>query len=169
MKYVVENRNQAEMTNHRLEQNDEAGTQLDNSVLGTMKIDPNQYKAVEKNKDNFARTKYAVAGLLYLLRHEQSIRNLLIVSTIVMGLVFWLQVEMIHGVVVFLSLGVVWATESLNTAIEATVDLVTQKLHPMAKVAKDVGATATLAATFTSATTSLVLLVPPLLEKLGVA
>lgn len=140
---------------------------LDNSLMGTMKINPRAYKAVNKNRDDIARTKFAIAGLLYLLRREQSVRNLFMVSMLVMGLVFWLDVELVHGLLIFLSLGLVWATESLNSAIEAVVDLVTHELHPMAKVAKDVAAAATLAATFTAATTSIVLLIPPLLEKLG--
>lgn len=150
------------------QQDENKDTPLDNSLIGTMKINPSDYKAVEKNKDDIARAKYALAGLLYLLRYEQSVRNLLIVSVVVISLIFWLQIEVIHGVVVFLSLGLVWATESLNTAIEATVDLVTQKLHPMAKVAKDVAATATLAATITSFITTMILLLPPLIEKLGI-
>lgn len=150
------------------QQDENKDAPIDNSLIGTMKINPNDYKAVEKNKDDIARAKYALAGLLYLLRYEQSVRNLLIVSVVVISLIFWLQIEVIHGVVVFLSLGLVWATESLNTAIEATVDLVTQKLHPMAKVAKDVAATATLAATITSFITTMILLLPPLVEKLGI-
>ena len=32
--------------------------------------------------------------------------------------------------------------ELLNTAIEATVDLVTKEIHPLAKVAKDCGSAA---------------------------
>lgn len=139
---------------------------LDNSVIGTMKINPRPYKAVEKNMDDLARTKYAVAGLLYLLRYEQSVRNLLGVSLMMLFLTVWLRIELVPSVLVFLSLGVVWATEALNTAIEAVVDLVTQELHPMAKVAKDVAAAATLAATFTSATVSIVLVGPALLERI---
>lgn len=141
---------------------------IDNSVIGTMKINPRPYKAVEKNTDDLSRTKYAIAGMLYLLRYEQSIRNLLVVSLTTMFLAVWLQVGTVNTVLVFLSLGLVWATEALNTAIEAVVDLVTQDLHPMAKVAKDVAAAATLAATFTSATISILLVGLPLLEKLGI-
>lgn len=152
------------------EKQHEEGTKppiLDNSVIGTMKINPREYKAVTKNMDDISRAKYALAGVLYLLRREQSMRNLLLISTIVMFLVFWLRVDLIHGLLVFLSLGLVWTTESLNSAIEAAVDLVTHEIHPMAKVAKDVAAAATLAATFTAATTSIVLLIPPLLQKIG--
>ena len=37
--------------------------------------------------------------------------------------------------------------EFLNTAIEAVVDMVTQKYHPLAKIAKDCGSAATCMAT----------------------
>lgn len=35
--------------------------------------------------------------------------------------------------------GVVLITEALNTAVEKTVDLVTDQWHPLAKIAKDAG------------------------------
>lgn len=155
------------VTKPEFENDNQEDPKLDNSVMGTMKIDPSEYKAVEKNKDDLARMKYAMAGLLYLLRHEQSVRNLFGVTILVMGLAIWLQVGTLHTILLLLSLGLVWVAETLNTAIEATVDLVTQKLHPMAKVAKDVGATATLIATVISASISITLLVPPLFDKLG--
>jgi len=148
------------------EREDTQAPLLDDSVIGTMKINPREYKAVEKNTDDIERTKYAVAGLLYLLRYEQSIRNLFMVSIVVFALMIWLRLDVLPAVVVFFSLGLVWSTEALNTAVEAVVDLVTQDLHPMAKVAKDVAAAATLAATFTSTTIVLVLVGPPLVERL---
>ena len=37
---------------------------------------------------------------------------------------------------------VVLAVELLNTAVEATVDLITKEIHPLAKVAKDCGSAA---------------------------
>jgi diacylglycerol kinase len=157
------------MVNHQGDEDNEIPIKLDNSVIGTMKINPRDYSAVEKNRDDLSRTKFAVAGLLYLLRYEGSVRNLLLVSVLVMSLSAWLQIDTVRAVLVFMALGLVWATESLNAAIEAVVDLVTSELHPMAKVAKDVAAGATLVATFTAATSTLALLGPPLLDKLGIA
>lgn len=142
---------------------------FDDSVVGTMKINPREYKAVEKNVDELERTKYAFAGVLYLIRHEKTVRQIMLTSMVMLGLIVWLQIDVVPAVIVFLSLGVVWITEALNTAVEAVVDLVTQDIHPMAKVAKDVAAAATLAATFTSSTVCLTLLGPPLLQQLGIA
>ena len=42
-----------------------------------------------------------------------------------------------------ITLGVVLASELVNTAIEAVVDLVTLEIHPLAKIAKDCGSAAT--------------------------
>ena len=39
-------------------------------------------------------------------------------------------------------MGLVISCELINTAIEATVDLVTEEYHPLAKVAKDTAAAA---------------------------
>jgi diacylglycerol kinase (ATP) len=68
---------------------------------------------------------------------------------------------------IFLSFGLLWTVETMNSAIEAVVDLVTQDYHPLAKVAKDVAASATLVATLSAAITSLVFILPPLLERIS--
>jgi diacylglycerol kinase (ATP) len=137
----------------------------DQSVIGTMRIDPEPYKAAS-NRDDIDRTKFAVAGLLYMLRREHSIRNLSLMTLVALFLIVWLQVEVIHGVIVFVTVGLIWVTEALNSAVEAVVDLVTQDLHPMAKVAKDVAASATFVAVLMATITMAVLLGPPLLDQL---
>jgi diacylglycerol kinase len=144
-----------------------ASPKLDTSVIGTMKINPKPYKPVYKT-GFVARTKYAVSGFLFLLRREKSFRILLSVTTLVAVLGVWLRVELVHAVLLLIVMGMVWAVESLNSAVEAVVDLVTHEIHPMAKVAKDVAASATFIASLTAATTTLVLLGPPLLDKFGV-
>jgi undecaprenol kinase len=141
--------------------------ELDTSVIGTMRINPKPYKAAH-NKDDIDRFKFAVAGLLFMLRREGSIRSLLITTLVIIPLLFWLNVEILHGVIVFMSLGLVWTVEALNSAVEAVVDLVTQDIHPMAKVAKDVAAAATLISTLIATITILTLVGPPLIERLRV-
>jgi diacylglycerol kinase len=137
----------------------------DQSVIGTMRIDPEPYKAAS-NRDDIDRTKFAVAGLLYMLRREHSIRNLSLLTLVVLSLIIWLRVELVHGVIVFVTVGLIWVTEALNSAVEAVVDLVTQDLHPMAKVAKDVAASATFVAVLMAGITIVVLLGPPLVDQL---
>lgn len=139
--------------------------ELDDSVIGTMRINPRSYKKIWNN-DIIDRTKYALAGLLYLLLRERSIGNIAKTAVVVMGLAVWLQIDLVHGTLIFLSFALLWTVETLNSAIEAVVDLVTQEVHPMAKVAKDVAASATLVATLTASITTLIFLSPPLYDKL---
>jgi len=58
--------------------------------------------------------------------------------------------------------------ELLNTAIESVVDLaIGRRFHPLAKVAKDCAAAAVLVASISSLVIALLLVLPPLLVRLG--
>jgi diacylglycerol kinase len=63
---------------------------------------------------------------------------------VVAGIV--LRFSLLAWAVVALAIGLVLATELLNTALEAVVDLVSPQEHPLAKRAKDVAAAGVLAA-----------------------
>jgi diacylglycerol kinase (ATP) len=56
----------------------------------------------------------------------------------------------------------------LNTAIEAVVDLASPAKHPLAKVGKDVGAAAVLIAALAAVGVGLLILGPPLWERVSV-
>jgi diacylglycerol kinase (ATP) len=58
----------------------------------------------------------------------------------IFGIIF--KVSLVEWAILFLTMGLVIACELINTAIEATVDLVTEDYHPLAKVAKDTSAAA---------------------------
>ena len=60
---------------------------------------------------------------------------------IIFGIIF--DIDFVEWVISFGSLMLIAITELINTAIEATVDLVTEEYHPLAKVAKDCGSAAT--------------------------
>jgi len=62
----------------------------------------------------------------------------------------------------------VWTAEFLNTALEAVVDLASPESNHLAKVGKDVGAAAVLIAASSSAIIGLLILGPPLWERLTV-
>ncbi len=57
-----------------------------------------------------------------------------------MGLPGFFSVSATEWVLLLLVMGGVLTAETLNTAIERTVDLVTEDFHPLAKRAKDIGA-----------------------------
>jgi diacylglycerol kinase len=139
---------------------------IDDSILGTAKIDPDRYNRGKSNPDRIASLKYSIAGLIYMFRHEQSIKGLSIWSVTVVVLLIWLPVSSVAAALVFLSVGLVWMGEFLNSAVEAVVDLSTEGIHPMAKIAKDVAASAVLVGVVIMVIVVALILGPPLLEQL---
>ena len=63
-------------------------------------------------------------------------------ALIVSILAFVFKLNGTEWAILLLTMGLVISCELINTAIEATVDLVTEEYHPLAKVAKDTAAAA---------------------------
>ena len=85
---------------------------------------------------------YPIKGLKYAYRNEQNLAVDLGIAAIVTIFGIILKVSLVEWAILFLTMGLVIACELINTAIEATVDLVTEDYHPLAKVAKDTSAAA---------------------------
>jgi len=119
------------------------GEVLDMGIAGTAQIDLEKHGGRPKNKNRLKSVKYAIAGLLFLLRREQSIQFATVVTIIVLILSIWLEITRIEWMILILALGSIWITESINTAIEASINMVTADPNAMAKIGKDVASTAT--------------------------
>ena len=94
-----------------------------------------------KKYNIFKNSKYALEGLLVLLKEKAFIIELsffIILSLIL----YFLNLDIIYKIVMFMSLIIVLIVEALNTAIEYVVDLVTNQWHELAKKAKDVASAA---------------------------
>ena len=65
-----------------------------------------------------------------------------------------------------MAIGMVAATEMINTSLEAVVDLTTTKIHPLAKIAKDTASSATLLFSITALIGAIVIFLPKILEIL---
>ncbi len=78
-----------------------------------------------------------------------------------------LQVPAWGWAVVAVCVGVQLAMETMNTAIEAIVDLASPGIHPLAKRAKDCAAGAALITACASVVAGLIVFVPALLTLLG--
>jgi len=85
----------------------------------------------------FRSFKYSFDGLTYAVKNEQSILVMLIclVLTLIFG--FFLNITLLEWFFILVSIGLVLGTELLNTAIEATIDLLSPAFNPLAKIAKD--------------------------------
>ena len=62
----------------------------------------------------------------------------------VVGLGFWLQLNQTEWAIILTQIGLVWAAEAFNTAIEKLCDLVSPNHHPQVKAIKDLSAGAVL-------------------------
>lgn len=88
------------------------------------------------------------------------------VSVAVILLGIWLWIPARDWAILLLTFMVVWMGEFVNTALEAVVDMTMPDPHPLAKVAKDVSAAAVLIAAAGAVLIGLLILGPPLVEKL---
>ena len=97
-----------------------------------------------------------------MLRHQPNMRFHLVAGTaaVVLGLALGLPIAQWSAVtfaVVLVLLG-----ETLNSAIEALLDIIHPDHHPLVKVAKDLAAGAVLIAAIGAAVIALLVFVPPL-------
>jgi len=76
-------------------------------------------------------------GLAYAYKNEQSMTLHFFACLIIFTFGIIYRISATEWAVSLLLLGMIAATELVNTALEAVVDLVTQKIHPLAKIAKD--------------------------------
>ena len=109
---------------------------------------------------------YAFQGWSYVLRNEPNSWIHATITILVILLAFWLHLPARDWAVLLLTIVMVWAAEFFNTALENIVDLASPEEHPLAKVGKDVSAAGVLITALTSILIGLLILGPPLWEKL---
>jgi diacylglycerol kinase len=87
---------------------------------------------------------YASAGIAYVVRTQRNARVHIAIGLAVVLAGIGFRVSAVEWAILSLTFGLVFAAEIMNTVAEATVDLVTQAQHPLAKAAKDAAAGAVL-------------------------
>lgn len=110
--------------------------------------------------------KYAFAGLEHVIRTQKNAWIHAVITALVVCVGIWLALPAQSWAILFLTIGIVWMAECMNTAVEAVLDLVSPQKHPLAKIGKDAAAAAVLVVAFSAVLVGLVILGPPLLEKL---
>ncbi len=136
------------------------------NVLGTMRIDPNEYSH-KTSASRIASFSHALGGWLYMLRRQKNTRIQGVASLLAMTAALLLRVEPIGLAVLIVTIALVWMAEFLNAAVEAAINLSTVEYHPMAKVAKDTAAAAVLLGAVAAVLVGILVLGPPLLARLG--
>jgi len=119
---------------------------------------------------------HALVGVFAALKSEKSIKVAFLYTLAVVVLGFVLSISATEWALLILALGLIFATEYLNTAVEYAVDLSTDDIlvkeldrNPIlenAKLAKDIGAASALIATCVVGIITLIIFVPKFLEFL---
>jgi diacylglycerol kinase (ATP) len=120
---------------------------------------------------NFLRSRassfrHAFTGWGYVLRTQPNawIHAGFTLAVILIGI--WLELSTQKWAILLLAITLVWTAELINTAVEAVVDLASPDHHQLAKAGKDTAAGAVLAVAAGSILVGLLILGPPLWDKL---
>lgn len=119
-------------------------------------------------RDLPASFRYAAQGLVYAFASQRNFRLQLAMGSLALTLGLWLRLNVLELGVLVLTVAAVLVLELLNTATEAAVDLaIGRQFHPLARVAKDCAAAAVLVAAMASILIALLLLSPPLWQRIA--
>jgi len=92
----------------------------------------------------FNNSRYAIEGLIHAIKTETSFKIELFIAVLFFLIIYFLPFELVYKLILIVTFVIILIVELLNSAIENVVDLVTKEIHPLAKSAKDIGATAVL-------------------------
>ena len=115
---------------------------------------------MKKEKNIINSFKYAFEGIFTALKAEKNMKIHFIIMILVIILGIILKISRIEWIICIILFGFVISLELINTAIENTVDLITQEKNPKAKIAKDVSAGAVLIAAITAVVVGFIIFVP---------
>lgn len=115
-------------------------------------------------KDAFA---YAIEGLKYAFWEQPNVRREMVIAGGVAGLALLLGFSTEEWAILVLTMGLVFMTELMNTAVEAAVDVATSRVHPKAKIAKDVAAGMVLLSALVSVIVGILLFGPKIISLVG--
>ena len=114
----------------------------------------------------FNSIKFAIDGIRFALKTQKNLHFHLTIAGLVIIASFFLQCNSVEITILLLTIAVVISLELVNTAIEATIDLVSPHSQPLAKIAKDLGAAAVLIAALFAVIIGVTILFPKLFALL---
>lgn len=93
---------------------------------------------------------FAFEGIIYALKTQRNMKIHFFVSIVVLTMSLFFDLSRMEILILFLTITMVIIAEMINTAVEAAIDLITDKYHLFAKIAKNVAAGAVLIAAINS-------------------
>lgn len=106
----------------------------------------------------------AIEGILYTFKFERNMKIHYFVAVIVFIASLFSDFSKIEMIMLLFAISLVIISEMFNTAIEKTIDMITDEYHVLAKIAKDVAAGGVLIATLNSVVVGYILFYEKLTE-----
>ncbi|GAB2560985.1 diacylglycerol kinase family protein [Spirosoma aerophilum] len=108
--------------------------------------------------------RFAGQGIVDLFRYENNARVHLLVAIVVILAGFILGLSLVEWAIILTQVGLVWAAEAFNTAIEKICDFISPGIHPQIKAIKDLSSGAVLILTIIAVLVGLIILGSHLLD-----
>ena len=110
--------------------------------------------------------KNSIKGFKIVFKNERNIKiqSVFAILAIIAG--FLLQISLIEFALILVAIFVVFISEFLNTAVENTVDMVTEEYNEKAKNAKDVAAAAVTLSAILSIIIGLIIFLPKIMNMI---
>jgi diacylglycerol kinase (ATP) len=113
-----------------------------------------------KPKTWFQSVNLAIEGIIYAVKTQRHMRYHFYAALAALVLSLVLSVTRIEFILLCMAIVLVLVAEMLNTAIEVTVDMISEEFHPKAKIAKDIAAGVVLIASVGALTLGYLILYP---------
>jgi len=110
--------------------------------------------------------RHAFSGWWFVIRTQRNAWIHAIVTVAIVLVSVWLRLPRRDWAFIIIAIAMVWTSEFINTALEAVVDIASPQQNELARIGKDVGAAAVLIAAGSAALIGLLILGPPLWERL---
>ena len=111
---------------------------------------------------------FAGQGITDLFRYENNAKVHLLIAGLVLVAGLWLNLSSVEWAILVTQIGLVWAAEAFNTAIEKLCDFVSPGIHPQIKAIKDLSSGAVLILAVAAVIVGLLILGSKLLAVFGI-
>jgi len=103
---------------------------------------------------------FARNGIVTALKMERNLKVHYLIAIIVMLTGAYFKISQVEAMILIIIIVLVISLEMVNTAIERTIDLLTEKEHVYARIAKDVAAGAVLTAVIAAVIIGIIIFLP---------
>lgn len=108
---------------------------------------------------------YAMRGLRYAFVYEKNFQNEIGIALVVVAAMVYFRVTRSEAIILFLVMFGVLVTELLNTMMERMVDILKPRVHPYARLIKDLMAASVLMASMLAVVIGMIIFLPYIYAK----